>query len=171
LAIGVFVGRWWTERNWSQPPVIITPADVTRSSANDADPTPKAGTAVVRAMPIGRARATLKSITEKDPVIATVVSIGSGDDGMELHVVVENRGRCKVTGLSGVAYGFNAKGRSSALNKHGEHYAAFEGTKLSLEPGGHVLVAQKLRYAEEATLGAAHIDETTCSDGTSWKRR
>jgi hypothetical protein len=168
--IGVFVGRWTIERQWSQPPLVLSPANVTRSSAGDADPTPKAGTTVLRAMPIGRARAALEPMTAKDPVVATVVSIGSGDEGMELHVVVENRGTCKVTSLSGVAYGFDAKGRSSAINKNGDHYAAFAGTKLSLAPRAHTMVAQKLRYADEATLGVAHIDEMTCSDGTSWKR-
>lgn len=171
LAIGVFVGRFVFERQWGQAPLVLSASDESRSSSQEADPTPKAGTKVLRAAPIGRTRLALTTMTANDPVVATVVSIGAGEDGTELHVTIENHGTCKVTSASGVAYGFDARGRSSALNKHGEHYVAFEGTKLALEPGAHTMVPLKLRYAEDSTLGAAHIDATTCADGTSWKRR
>lgn len=170
ILIGVGIGRFASERSWSGPPIVLTPADESRAAGKDADPTPGAGTTVMRAMPIGRMRATLQPFTEKDPVVATVVAIGAGEDGLELHVVVENRGRCTVTAASGVAYGFDAHGRSAAMNQGGEHYAAFHGEKLTLEPGAHTMIAQKLRHADAATLGLAHVDQTACADGTTWRR-
>lgn len=168
-AIGFVAGRSILERQWSTPPRTLTQADETRSSANGADPSPKANTRVLGAMPIGRARLALAAMTVGDPAIATVASIGAGNDGFELHVVIENRGRCKISSVSGVAYGFNARGRPTAANKNGEQYVAFT-ADLAIEPGKKAMASQTLHHGAEATLSIAHIDATTCSDGPPWKR-
>lgn len=167
--VGFFAGRALLERKWSQPYATLSPADASRY-ADGGDPAPSAGTQIVSALPIGKARAALAALTTKDPAIVTVGSVGSGDAELELHVTVENRGRCTITGASGVAYGFTPTGKPAATNKHGEHFAAFK-VDSPIEPGKHVVASQKLRFAEKATLALAQIDATECADGTTWKRQ
>lgn len=167
--VGFFAGRALLERRWSQPYAALSPADAARY-ADGGDPAPKAGTQLVKPMPIGKAREVLASLTAKDPAVATVASVGADDSEMELHVTVENRGSCKITGGSGVAYGFSPTGASAATNKHGEHFAAFK-VEGPIEPGKHVVSSQKLRFAAQTTLAIAQIDVTECADGTTWKRQ
>lgn len=78
----------------------------------------------------------------------------------------ENRGSCTINGGSGVAYGFDARGRSAKANKHGEHYVAFEIDK-PIEPGKKEVISEKLRYADDVTekCRGRPNDETTCSNG------
>ncbi len=171
LVLGYFLGRAATERQWSSPYAEVSPADEAKaSSAKDAAPTPRAGTRVLKSMPIGRARLALASTTAKDPVLAPVVAFGSGRDGIELHVVVENQGKCTVKSLEGVAYGFDPYGMPAKANAAGEPYVAFSFTG-TLDPGKKELVAARTRHAETATLAVAHVDRTTCTDGTSWARQ
>lgn len=169
IAIGFFVGRSMLERKWADPLTTITPDAEKRASAGEADPTPKAGTKILKAMPVGRARAALKTFTEKDPLVAAVSDFGSGDNGIELHVVVENRGKCAVTEMSGVAYGFDAFGMPAKANKNGETYVAFA-SDAGVEPGKKVLVAQLLKNAGDATIAIAQVDHAKCADGTTWAR-
>jgi hypothetical protein len=173
ILIGVFIGRSTLERQWSQPYATITPDQFKRSSTEKADPTPPASTKIVRPMPIGRARAALKSMTQSDPVKVAVVSEGSGDKGFDLHVVVENHGKCTVKEIAGVAYGFDALGRPAKMNYAGEAYVAFKGdlAKEPLEPGKHATIEQPLAYVDTATNGMGHVDAFTCTDGTSWRRQ
>src|SRR5689334_9521691 len=115
LVIGFFAGRAMLERSWSQPYATVTPAEYERSADPKAEPTPPAGTRIVKRMPIGRARAVLKEMTENDPVAVVVVSEGAGDKGDDLHVVVENRTKCQVKDLSGVAYGYDSYGSPAKM--------------------------------------------------------
>lgn len=171
IIIGFIVGRATLERKWSQPYAAITPAEEQKSASQDADPTPKAGTKVMKAMPLARARMAMKAFTANDPVQSPTASFGQGDEGIELHVTVENRGKCKLSNVSGVAYGFDANGLPAAANKHGETYVALN-SKLEkpLDPGQKTMVSMKMRYAENATIALAHIDATECTDGPAWKR-
>lgn len=170
LIIGFLVGRTTLERQWSQPYVQVSPATEKKSAGGN--PSPKAGTKVLRPMPIGRSRAALRPMTEKDPVFSNVAAVGAGENGVELHVVVENRGTCTVTSLRGVAYGFDAFGKPAPLLTSGESFVAFESkAPFALEPGKKVTVAEELKGVEDATLSVAHVDRTTCSDGTSWARQ
>lgn len=169
LILGFVLGRFTLERQWSQPYTQVPPGSQNNKSER-ANPTPRVGTKIVKPMPIGKSRVALKAMTEKDPVVSSVAAVGAGDDGTELHVVVENHGACTVTSLGGVAYGFDAFGKPAALNKGGETFVAFE-SKAPLEPGKRTTVALALKDVEDATLALAQIDRTTCSDGTSWTRQ
>lgn len=166
---GFLAGRALLERSWSQPYATLSPADATRY-ADGGDPAPKAGTQILRALPIGKARAALAALTAKDPAVVTVGSVGADDAELELHVTVENRGSCTITGGSGVAYGFTPTGQPAPTNKHGEHFAAFK-IDAPIEPGKHAIASQKLRFAGKATLALAQVDATECADGTTWKRQ
>jgi hypothetical protein len=121
-------------------------------------------------MPIGRSRVALKAMTAKDLVVSNVSAVGANEEGVELHVVVENNGKCTVTAATGVAYGFDAFGKPAPLLKGGENFVAFE-LKTPLEPGKKTIVAEVLKDIDDATLAVAQIDKTTCSDGTSWARQ
>jgi hypothetical protein len=168
LIIGFLTGRFTLERSWSQPYSEVSGATEQKNAG--LNPSPKAGTKVLKAMPIARSRAALEPLTAKDPVFSKVAAVGAGDDGVELHVVVENRGTCTVTSLSGVAYGFDPHGKPSPLLKSGEHFVAFEST-TPLEPGKKLTVSEALKDVSDATLALAQIDKTTCADGTSWTRQ
>ncbi len=172
LVVGFFVGRAALERQWSQPYSQVSPSTERSNPSGDpsGNPSPKAGTRVLKPMPIGKSRAALLPMTERDAVRSNVGAVGAGDDGVELHVVVENHGACTLTSLSGVAYGFDAFGKPAALLKGGENFVAFA-SNATLEPGSKTMVAEPLKDAEDATLAIAHIDRTTCADGTSWTRQ
>ena len=167
LGVGYFVGRALLERAWAQPIVTLTSADEQRA-ADGADPTPKAGTKILRAMPIQRARQAMKAFTANDPVVAQLAAAGSGEKGTELHVVVENRSGCAVTEMSGVAYGFDAYGHPATINKS-EVYVAFS-SDAGVEPGKTATIRQPLHYAKLATNAIAQVDHATCSNGTTWRR-
>ena len=169
LIVGFVLGRFTLERQWSQPYTQVPPGSQNNKSERG-NPTPKVGTKILKPMPIARSRLALKGMTGKDPVVSNVGSVGSSDDGVELHVVVENHGACTVTSLGGVAYGFDPSGMPAALNKGGETFVAFE-SKGPVEPGKRTIVALPLKDVDEATLAIAQIDRTTCSDGTSWARQ
>lgn len=169
LIIGFVLGRYSLERQWSQPYTQVSPD--TENKAARHNPSPRAGTKVLRPMPIGRSRAALRGLTEKDALVSPVAAIGWGDDGAALHVVVENRGKCAVTSFSGVAYGFDAFGKPAPLLKGGENFVSFKSDKGTLEPGKKVTVAEPLKDIEDATLAVAQVDRTTCADGTAWTRQ
>ncbi|CAN5925403.1 hypothetical protein BH11MYX4_BH11MYX4_11370 [soil metagenome] len=168
LIIGFLTGRFTLERSWSQPYTQVAPGTEKKSEGHN--PSPRAGTKVLRPMPIGKSRAALVPMTEKDPVFSNVAAVGANEEGVELHVVVENRGTCTVTNLSGVAYGFDPFGKPAPLLRGGENFVAFE-SKAPLEPGKKLIVAEVLKDIDDATLSVAHVDRTTCSDGTTWARQ
>jgi len=171
LLIGFFVGRAMLESKWSQPYAAVSPGDATRYASEDADPTAPAGTKVLGRLPLGKARIAVAELTKSDPAaVAYGTSFGQGNEGVELHVTVENKGTCTINGGTGVAYGYDAHGKSAAANKHKEHYVAFKIEK-PIEPGKKDLVSAKMRYADESTIALAQVDTTTCTDGTSWKRQ
>jgi len=168
LIVGFFLGRVLLEHQWSQPMSAIDPKAASKA-ANDADPTPVAGTKVLGTLPIQRARMVLKDFTAKDIAVVPVAAFGADDTGFELHVVVENKGTCRITEVSGVAYGYDAWGHSAAANRGGEHYVAFS-QKLEIAPGAKARLGQKMKYSQLATLALAHVDAYACADGTRWKR-
>ena len=168
LILGFVIGRMLLERQWSQPYTQVAPG--TEQKAAGHNPSPKAGTKVLKPMPIGKSRAALKAMTTKDLVVSNVSAVGANEEGVELHVVVENNGKCTVTAATGVAYGFDAWGKPAPLLKGGENFVAFE-LKTPLEPGKKTIVAEVLKDIDDATLAVAQIDKTTCSDGTSWARQ
>jgi hypothetical protein len=169
LILGFVIGRFTLERQWSQPYTQVSP-DTEKKTAGH-NPSPKAGTKVLKSMPIGRSRAALQGFTDKDPLVSPAAALGAGDEGVELHVVVENRGKCPVTSFAGVAYGFDAYGKPAPLLKGGENFVAFESAKGTLEPGKKVTVAEPLKDIDDGTLVVAHIDRATCADGTAWARQ
>jgi hypothetical protein len=101
----------------------------------------------------------------------TLGDVGTGSDGSQLNLELENRGKCSVVALSGVAYGYDAYGRATRMNQGGEHYVAFsEKNVTGLRPSSTHLLSMKLHHIETASLALAQVDHMTCSDGTSWSR-
>lgn len=171
IVIGVFIGRAWAESKWSQPYAQVSANEAQKYASDDADPTAPAGAKIVKAMPIAKTRAAVSALTHDDKAqVLPGTSFGQGDEGVELHVTIENKGACTINGGAGVAYGFDARGRSAKANKHGEHYVAFKIEK-PIEPGKRDVISQKLRFADEVTLAVAQVDETTCANGPAWKRQ
>ena len=170
FVVGWFAGRWALDREWQSPVVTISPDDVKRSQIEGADPTPAAGTRVLRALPLRKAREFIKGYTEKDPVIAKVGSWARDDDDKDLHLVVHNRGTCKANRFSGVAYGYDAWGRPAAVNKAGENYIAFDIKDAAVDPGASGQLSMKIKDPGLASLAVAHLDEVGCENGPSWKR-
>lgn len=173
LAIGIYMGRMMLEREWSQPRVLerLSAAEAGRSNGKDADPAPKEGTVVMRPAPFARARQVLSEFTQKDPVVMRVGTIGNTDEGVELHLVLTNRGKCDVTALSGVAYGYDAMGKAGRVNKGGEHFVAFAEEKIEdFGAGKEHMVGMMLHNVEYASLALGQVDSVTCADGTKWAR-
>ncbi len=170
LIAGFFLGRMLLENQWSKPVMVISQADEQKSKEGDADPTPPAGTRILRALPLRKAREAAKAFTAGDKLVVNVVSFGNGEEGGELHVVVENRTDCKIIAFAGVAYGFDAYGRPQKANKRGEPYIRFVGEKQELAPKDTTTLAQTVKHTDTASLGVAHVDTYTCEDGRKWER-
>lgn len=170
LLIGFFAGRKLLENQWSKPFVTVTPQDVDRSKSDDADPTPAAGSHILRPIPLRKAREAMAEFTKTDPITVRVTSFGNGEGGAELHVVVDNHASCTVVALRGVAYGYDAYGRAQKANKGGENYVAFELKGATIKPAGSEIVNQTLRFPDTASLGVAQIDYYLCDNGSTWSR-
>jgi hypothetical protein len=173
LLAGIFIGRKLLEREWSQPRVLerLSAADASRSSGKGGDPAPKAGSVVIGPAPLAIARQVLAGLTGKDPVVLKIGAVGNVDEGVELHLVLKNRGTCRVTAFSGVAYGYDAFGHASKMNLGGEHYVAFSEDKVEgLEAGKEHLYAALLHNVDYASLALAQVDQVSCADGTKWAR-
>ena len=168
--IGFWLGRWTLEQKWRDAITIVSPEDQERASKKGADPTPKPGTKVLKQMPIGRMRVAMHELVDKDPVKVTVGTFGRNDESTELHLNIKNDSKCEVTSVEGVAYGFDAWGRSMPVNLGGDHYIAFTQDKLKVAPGGKGYVSQEVHNASVANMALAQVDSYTCSDGTTWKR-
>lgn len=173
VGIGFFAARGQLAAEWSRGRRTIDKSQFERASAADANPTPAVGDKVFVAMPIGRMRQDIATLTAHDPLVVTVAAVGAGEDGYELHLVIENRGTCEAVAYAGVAYGFDPQGSAAPLNRGGEQYVAFrreKGKRKPLAAKAKETYAQPLRHCELATLAVAHIDEVTCADGTTWRR-
>ena len=171
--LGWFSGRFMLERYWTQPLVLrrLAAADVERSSGHDADPVPPVGAVVLRPAPLARARMVLAQITRDDPLVMTLGSVGNGRDESYLNLDLTNRGKCVVSSFAGIAYGYDAYGRPSRLNKGGEHYVAFsESGVTNLGPTKTHSLSMKLHNTDTASLVVAQVDQLTCADGTRWAR-
>ncbi|HET7541012.1 MAG TPA: hypothetical protein VFK05_14110 [Polyangiaceae bacterium] len=172
LLVGWYSGRYALERYWTQPLVLkrLAATDVERSSGAGADPVPGIGTRVLRPAPLALARAALAEMTRQDPLILSVGNVKTGEPS-QLKLDLTNRGKCAITSFSGVAYGYDAYGRPSPLNKGGEHYVAFsEKDVTNLEPSRTHQLAMKLHHSRTASLALAHVDQVTCADGARWVR-
>jgi hypothetical protein len=167
LVAGYFAGRLKLLHEWSQP-VQLLHSD---SRGSGADPAPREGTRGFRPMPYARTRLAAREFTARDPVVLAVGSVGRGDEGAELHVTLRNRGACEASELEGVAYGFDAYGTPSRLNRGGEHFVAFSARGLRLAPGAAVQQEIPLHNVGNASLVLAHVDRVTCADGTRWARQ
>jgi hypothetical protein len=173
LLIGFFLGRFLLERDWSQPHVLerLSAADTQGSTGKGADPVPPAGTLVLRAAPLARARLVLADFTSKDPLLATLGDLANSDEGNVLNLELKNRGKCAISSFSGVAYGYDAYGKASRVNKGGEHFVAFSAQNVSdLGPSETHSLSVVLHNVETATLALAQVDQVTCTDGTRWAR-
>jgi hypothetical protein len=97
--------------------------------------------------------------------------VGTSSTESRLNLDLTNRGKCAISAFSGVAYGYDAYGRPSRLNKGGEHYVAFsESNVTDLAPAATHSLSMKLHNVETASLVLAHVDQVTCTDGTRWAR-
>jgi hypothetical protein len=173
LLVGWYSGRFMLERYWTQPLVLkrLAAADVERSTGEGADPTPPVGTLVLRPAPLARTRMVVGELTRQDPLLVTLGDIGTGSSESRLNLDLVNHGKCAVSSFSGVAYGFDAYGRPSRLNKGGEHFVAFSEQGIAdFGPAQSHLLSVKLRNREAASLVVAHVDRVTCTDGTHWTR-
>jgi hypothetical protein len=173
LLIGWYAGRFMQERYWTQPLVLkrLAAADIEHSSVPGADPVPALGTVVLRPTPLERARRVIAEITRLDPLVVTLGDVGTGKVGSQLNLELKNRGKCNVSAFSGVAYGYDAYGRPSQMNKGGEYYVAFaEKNVNNLAPSAMHSLSMKLHHNETASLVVAHVDQVTCADGTRWVR-
>jgi len=173
LLLGWYSGRYALERYWTQPLVLkrLAAADVKRSSGEGADPVPAIGTRVLEPAPLALARAALAEMTRQDPLLMTVGNVKTGETESELKLDLTNRGKCTISSFSGVAYGYDAYGRASKLNKGGEHYVAFsEKDVTDLAPSRTRTLAMKLHNSRTASLALAHVDQVTCTDGARWAR-
>ncbi len=150
----------------------ITPADESRSAgAKGADPTPKAGALVLGSQSLENTRAEIAKLTASDVVTVTVLSYGRDSDGnVSLNFTVKNGGACTLTALAGVAYGFDARGRASAVNAGGETYVAFTVDKQQIAKGESGQLSVPVHNVPLASIGVAHVDTTTCDDGKIWTR-
>ncbi len=170
LIIGFIVGRITLEKQWSNPFIVVSASDAKSSSQEGADPTPKEGTKILKPMPLGRARLVAKRETEKDPLVMKVGSVGRGDEGAGLHLVLENKGKCRIKEFEGTAYAYDAWGKPAKANRAGEHYVAFVAKDQDIPPGETTQLETKLKYPETASLAVAMVDKVACTDGTTWKR-
>lgn len=173
LILGAIIGRSLLEREWSQPGVLkrVSAADAQRSTGKDADPSPKEGSLLLGPAPLSRARMVLAEITKSDPLALTVGDVGNSDEGNELHLDLKNRGKCAIKSFSGTAYGYDAYGKPSAMNKGGEYYVAFsEDNVTDLAPDQTHSLSLLLHHVNVASLAVAHVDQVTCTDGTHWSR-
>lgn len=175
LVIGFLVGRTTMERKWSDPFMVVTAKEYDRAATKDADPTPPVGARIFRALPLARMRMEAKKLTADDPLKVTLASFGSGEEGGELHLMMQSDETCTIKEFQGVAYAFNWKGVPAKANKGGESYLAFTATLNSAEKKpipakGKYIHSQKLNYTDDASLGVAQVDSYTCDNGKVWRR-
>ena len=167
LVAGFFAGRAWLLHEWSQPVQLLH----STSRGPTADPAPPEGTRGLAPMPYARARLAARALTARDPVVLAVGSVGRDDDATELHLTLLNRGACEAREVSGVAYGFDAYGSPSKMNRDGENFVAFTAVDQHVAPGERADQAFPLHHASTASLVVAHVDRVLCADGTRWTRQ
>lgn len=175
IALGFVLGRITLERKWSDPFMVVTAKDHERSSTKESDPTPPVGARIFRELPLARMRMEAQKLTVNDPLKVTLASFGNGEDGGELHLMMQSDDTCTIKEFSGVAYAFDAFGRPAKANKSGEPYLAFTATltgadQKAIAPKGKYIHSQKLKHTDTASLGVAHVDSYTCDNGKIWKR-
>ena len=174
--IGWVSGRFMLERYWTQPLVLkrLAEADVQPSRGEGADPVPPVGAVVLRPAPLALSRMALAELTRQDPLVLTLGDVARGADDSHLQLDLTNRGKCAVSSFAGVAYGYDAYGKPSRLNRGGENYVAFSEAQVAdFAPSATHTLSMKLHNAnnDHASLVLAHVDQVKCSDGTSWARK
>jgi hypothetical protein len=178
LVVGFLFGRFTLEREWAKPVSVFSPDDAKRYAVEGADPVPAGGSKLMKSMPIQKSRAAIKELTKDDPVKVEIGSVGRGDgEGQELHLTLASSWDCEVTSYEGIAYGFDAWGRSSKMNKSGEHFVGFTskaGDKpdapAKIAPKENVQYALGIKYADTASIALGQVDKVTCASGRTWAR-
>ena len=181
LAIGFIAGRITMERKWADPFMVVTAKNHERSSVKDKnpaqnpDPTPAVGARIFRALPLARMRMEANKLTAKDPLKVTLTSFGNGEDGGELHLMMQSDETCVIKEFSGVAYAFDSHGIPAKANRAGEPYLLFTATLTGAEfkpiaAKGKYIHSQKVAHTYNASLGVAHVDSYTCDNGKVWRR-
>lgn len=168
--VGSWIGRNSLERAWTQPFLVVTPDRAALAAASGADPTPSAGSKVIKPMPLARTRLALAEMTRPDPAMIATGTVGRDDSDISLNMMVKNKGNCEISAVSGIAYGFDAWNQPVPMNKSGEHYVSFTIDKLKIPPGKAEKASFALHFPETASLAVGHIDQVTCTSGTTWKR-
>jgi hypothetical protein len=179
LVVGFLFGRFTLEREWAKPVSVLSPDAAKRLAVEGADPVPSAGSKLLKAMPIQKARAAIRELTKDDPVRLEVGSVGrSGDEGQELHLTLASSWDCEITSYEGIAYGFDAWGRAAKMNKSGEHFVAFTSkagdtpeSPAKIAPKENVQYALGIRHAEIASIALAQVDKVSCAGGRTWTRQ
>jgi hypothetical protein len=173
VLIGWFSGRFMLERYWTQPLVLkrLAAADVERSTGVGADPVPPLSSVVLRPAPLALSRIALADVTRNDPLVMTLGDVGTGDETSQLNLDLVNRGKCTIRAYSGVAYGYDAYGVPSRMNKGGEHFVAFsEKLERGVEPSQRHSFSMPLKHHDTASLVLAQVDRVECADGSRWAR-
>lgn len=178
--VGFFVGSLVSAerlREEYRNPLRTVPAEAKSSapkaggSASSApDARPPVGAKMLAALALPASREALQKLTTDDKVVVNVAAVGRGDEGAELHLSVLNRSDCIITGIEGIAYGFDPEGHSTNMNVGGEHFVAFASKELHLEPGKKSIESWPLRHAKLANVALAQVDRATCEDGRSFGR-
>ncbi|HEU4411015.1 MAG TPA: hypothetical protein VFS43_37530 [Polyangiaceae bacterium] len=175
FVVGSFAGAERVKEDYRNPLRTVPPeaksAPKAGGSASSApDPRPPVGARVIGQLPLPGAREALRALTANDKVVVSVGAVGRGDEGAELHLSIQNRSDCVVTGVEGIAYGYDPDGHATAMNAGGEHYVAFASKALKLAPGKTSIEAWPLRHVKLANVALAQIDRVTCEDGRSFGR-
>ena len=167
--LGYVVGRRRLEQEWQNPLTKVDRQAVDAITAA-ADSAPALGSTVLKPLPLRRARQVLTKFVANDPLSVSLVSFGNGNQGSELHLVIDSRARCNVVALRGVAYGYSATGVAQSVNGSSAHFVQFEAKGITLAAGGYELVTQPLHSTSISSIGVAHVDYYRCEDGGSWTR-
>jgi hypothetical protein len=173
LLLGFVIGRAMLEQQWSAPVTTFTAADAQRYAVNGADPAPEVNAQILAALPLLKMREANSKLTANDPVQVTLVSFGNGEDGGELHVMLQNNAPCTLKSVRGVAYAYDATGKPVQANAGGARFVAVASkadSSMHVEPKKKHVYAQVVHHTETASLGVAHIDAYTCEDGKTWAR-
>jgi hypothetical protein len=174
LLVGFVVGRALLERQWSAPVTLLTAPEAQKLAAvQGSDPVPEANSQVLGALPLIKMREATAKLTANDPVQVTLTSFGSGDDGSELHLMLQNNAACVLKSVRGVAYAYDSSGMPVQANAGGSVFVGFASkvdASLHIEPKKKHVFAQPLHHTETASLGVAHVDAYTCEDGKTWTR-
>jgi hypothetical protein len=173
LVLGFFIGRALLERQWSAPVTILSAPEAQKLAVQGADPVPEANSQILSPLPLIKMREATAKLTTNDPVQVTLASFGNGDDGGELHLMLQNNAPCVLKSVRGIAYAYDSGGNPVQANAGGAVFVGFASkpdASMHVEPKKKHVFAQTVHHTETASLGVAHVDAYTCEDGKTWTR-